>query len=94
MVFGGPVIYSSKEGSHYKMIQKHLAKHLTVQHRKRWVQLIIESADDINLPNDPEFRFAFVAYIEWGTRIAVLNSFENTVVFNISLCSWTETGGS
>ncbi len=80
-VFGGPEMYSTAEGSHFKMIQKHLAKHLTEQHRKRWVQLLIESADEINLPDDPEFRSAFVAYIEWGTRIAVINS--NTTEFNM-----------
>ncbi len=73
-VFGGPTMYSTEEGSHFKMIQKHFSRHLTEQHRKRWVGLLIESADEINLPDDPEFRSAFMAYIEWGTRIAVLNS--------------------
>jgi hemoglobin len=73
-VFGGPKKYSLEEGSHFKMVQKHFLKHLTEQHRKRWIQLLIEAADEINLPDDPEFRSAFVAYIEWGTRIAVLNS--------------------
>ena len=73
-VFGGPKTYSESEGSHHKMIQKHLGKHLTEAQRKRWVALLLESADEINLPDDPEFRSAFVAYIEWGTRIAVLNS--------------------
>jgi len=34
----------------------------------------MDTADEIQLPDDPEFRSAFVAYIEWGTRIAVLNS--------------------
>jgi len=34
----------------------------------------METADEINLPDDPEFRSAFIAYLEWGTRIAVLNS--------------------
>lgn len=73
-VFGGPELYSTAGGSHFKMIQKHLAKHLTETHRKRWVALLLETADEINLPDDPEFRSAFVAYIEWGTRIAVLTS--------------------
>ncbi len=81
-VFGGPKMYSMEEGSHFKMIQKHFAKHLTEHHRKRWMQLLIESADEINLPDDPEFRSAFVAYIEWGTRIAVLNS--NTTEVNMN----------
>ena len=26
------------------------------------------------MPADPEFRSAFAAYIEWGTRLAVINS--------------------
>src|SRR5215831_9806919 len=43
-VFGGPSIYSKAEGSHFKMIQKHFAKHLKEEHRKRWVQLLVESA--------------------------------------------------
>jgi hemoglobin len=38
------------------------------------VQLLLEAADDVGLPDDPEFRSAFVGYIEWGTRIAVINS--------------------
>ncbi|MCF0072779.1 group II truncated hemoglobin [Dyadobacter sp. CY261] len=73
-VLGGPTWYSTAEGSHFRMVQKHLAKHLTEQHRRRWVSLLLETADEINLPDDPEFRSAFVAYVEWGTRIAVINS--------------------
>jgi hemoglobin len=81
-VFGGPETYSTSEGSHYKMIQKHIAKHLTEQHRKRWMQLFLETADDVGLPDDPEFRSALVAYIEWGTRIAVINSNTTDVQMN------------
>lgn len=81
-VFGGPQTYSTEEGSHFKMVQKHLAKHLTEQHRKRWVELLLQSADEIQLPDDPEFRSAFVAYIEWGTRIAVLNSGDAAIDMN------------
>jgi hemoglobin len=28
----------------------------------------------VALPDDPEFRAAFVSYLEWGTRLAVHNS--------------------
>lgn len=73
-VFGGPNAYTESGGSHFSMIQKHFSKHLTEQHRKRWLTLLLETADEIALPDDPEFRSAFVAYLEWGTRIAVLNS--------------------
>jgi hemoglobin len=73
-VLGGPETYSREEGSHAEMIQKHLGKHITEAHRKQWVRLLLETADEIGVPDDPEFRSAFVAYIEWGTRLAVVNS--------------------
>ncbi|NCD67765.1 group II truncated hemoglobin [Mucilaginibacter agri] len=73
-VLGGPKIYSESEGSHFVMIRHHLAKHLTQQHRLRWMQLLLQTADELELPDDPEFRSASLAYLEWGTRIAVNNS--------------------
>ncbi|MEC5144807.1 group II truncated hemoglobin [Chitinophaga sp. 212800010-3] len=96
-VFGGPKTYSSSEGSHFAMIQKHLGKHLTEQHRKRWVELLLETADELQLPDDPEFRSAFVAYIEWGTRIAVINSQDGVVNADpeqpMPKWGWGEPGG-
>jgi len=41
---------------------------------RRWVNLLLDSADEIGLPGDPEFRSALVAYLEWGSRLAVMNS--------------------
>ena len=73
-VLGGPKTYSQSEGDHFQMIRKHLQKHLTEQHRKRWMELLLETADELALPSDPEFRSAFLAYLEWGTRIAIINS--------------------
>jgi hemoglobin len=73
-VLGGPKVYSESEGSHFEMIRKHLQKYLTEKHRKRWMELLLETADEMALPSDPEFRSAFMAYLEWGTRIAVINS--------------------
>jgi hemoglobin len=56
------------------MLDKHRNRALTEEQRLRWVQLICASADEAGLPDDPEFRSAFVAYIEWGTRLALANS--------------------
>jgi hemoglobin len=36
--------------------------------------LLLDTADELGLPDDPEFRSALVGYLEWGTRLAVLNS--------------------
>jgi hypothetical protein len=34
----------------------------------------LDCADDVGVPFDPEFRSARIAYLEWGARLAVLNS--------------------
>jgi hemoglobin len=34
----------------------------------------MDAADEVDLPDDPEFRAAFTSYIEWGTRLATQNS--------------------
>ena len=73
-VFQGPAQYSAERGGHAAMLAHHLNKRLTQQQRAQWVRLLLESADDAGLPDDPEFRSAFVSYIEWGTRLAVINS--------------------
>jgi hemoglobin len=72
------------------MIKKHLQKYLTEKHRKRWMELLLETADELELPADPEFRSAFMAYLEWGTRIAVINSNTDEVTEdpNIPMPEW------
>lgn len=73
-VFGGPKFYSERYGGYARMISQHVAKKIQPEQRQRWVSLIAQSADEAGLPADPEFRAAFLAYIEWGSRIAVENS--------------------
>lgn len=73
-VFGGPPRYTDEHGGYPHMLSKHLGLGLTEGQRRRWAQLIAACADEAGLPDDPEFRSAFVAYVEWGTRLAVANS--------------------
>lgn len=63
-VFGGPAEYSEHHGGYAHMVAKHIGLSLTEPQRARWVQLIGLAADDAGLPSDPEFRSAFIAYIE------------------------------
>ena len=71
-VFGGPKLYSGGEkGAHAKMMEYHLGKILTEAQRKRWFDLVLQSADEIGIPDDPEFRSSFVAYLEWGSRLGI-----------------------
>ena len=73
-VLGGPPLYSQERGGHPHMISRHLNRHLTQPQRAQWVRLLLEAADEVGLPEDAEFRSALVAYLEWGSRLAVLNS--------------------
>lgn len=73
-VFGGPADYTRHHGGYENMLAHHLDKGITEPQRRRWVELLVDAAEDVDLPSDPEFRAAFVSYIEWGTRIAVENS--------------------
>jgi len=70
-VFGGPAVYSTTRGGHGAMVGHHAGRSLTEQQRRRWADLLHDAADDVGLPDDPEFRSAFAAYVEWGTRLAV-----------------------
>jgi hemoglobin len=73
-VLGGPSTYSEEHGGHPRMIRKHLNRHLTQVQRRQWVGLLLDTADEIGMPDDPEFRSALVGYLEWGSRLAVINS--------------------
>jgi hemoglobin len=75
-VFRGPARYTEERGGHATMLARHIGRHLTQAQRTRWMALLLDTADQIGLPDDPEFRSAFVAYLEWGSRLAVINSQE------------------
>jgi hemoglobin len=73
-VFGGPAAYTEEHGGYPQMVTKHLGMAITEPQRRRWIDLIQDSADEAGLPDDPEFRAAFLGYLEWGTRLAKQNS--------------------
>ena len=73
-VFGGPARYSEQLGGYERMLGKHRGLAITPEQRFRFVSLMSLAADDADLPADPEFRSALVAYLEWGTRLALANS--------------------
>jgi hemoglobin len=90
-VLGPPKLYSS-DGlhSHSSMVAKHIGRYLTNEQRKRWVSLLLDTADELKLPDDPEFRSALVGYLEWGSRLAVINSTtpENPIGSDAPMPKW------
>jgi len=59
--------------------------------------LLIETADQLGVPEDPEFRAAFVGYLEWGSRLAVMNSADGVPAPEVDLpmpsWNWGPPGG-
>lgn len=79
-VFGGPPRYSEDHGGYAHMLNKHVGLRITPEQRFRFASLMSLAADDAELPDDPEFRSALVAYLEWGTRLALANSQDDASV--------------
>jgi hemoglobin len=96
-VFGGPdgpKGYSQERGGHPHMAGRHLGRHITEEQRRRWVALLMDSADEVGLPTDPEFRAVFTYYIEWGSRMALIYSAENPPPIDAApmpTWSWNQT---
>jgi hemoglobin len=73
-VFGGPARYTEKLDGYERMLAHHRNLGITADQRRQFVTLMSLAADDAELPDDPEFRSALLAYLEWGTRLAMHNS--------------------
>ena len=69
-----PSRYTEELGGYERMVGKHRDLGINPEQRFRFASLMSQAADDAELPSDPEFRSAFVAYVEWGTRLAMHNS--------------------
>jgi hemoglobin len=69
-VLGGPTFYSNETGhGHASMVAQHVGHHLTQVQRKRWMEWLLDTADQLGLPDDPEFKSAW-----WATWSGVPGS--------------------
>ena len=67
-VFGGPARYSELHGGHSGMLEIHARTGAAEDLGQRFVACFVQAADDAGLPDDPEFRAALRAYMEWATE--------------------------
>jgi hemoglobin len=79
-VFGGPADYTNDLGGYERMVHKHLQLGITKEQRFRFASPMSLAADDAGTPDDPEVRSALVAYLEWGTRLALGNAQEDAKI--------------
>jgi hemoglobin len=95
-VFGGPKLYSEQYGGHPAMIRHHVGRAISQAQRRRWMEMLFECADDLGVASDPEFRSSMIAYFEWGSRLAVINSQPDAAVDEhqpMPAWGWGETKG-
>ena len=65
-VFGGPLRYSESFGGHSGMLGIHAGQGADDDLGARFVACFVQGADDAGLPDDPDFRAALRAYMEWA----------------------------
>jgi hemoglobin len=80
-VMGGPAAYTEHHGGYEHMVAQHHELAITPAQRLRFVTLLSQAADDVGMPDDPEFRAAVIGYAEWGSRLALHNSQPGAEVF-------------
>src|SRR3954451_7000644 len=74
-VFGGPRRYTEELGGFAALLAPHRGKQITEAQRQRFIELFLAAADPAGLPGDVRTRDALRGYLEFGTEVAVQNSF-------------------
>jgi hemoglobin len=67
-VFGGPARYSNSHGGHSAMLEIHARQGSGDDFGPRFTACFMQAADDVGLPEEPEFRAQLRAYMEWATE--------------------------
>jgi len=79
-VLGGPPEYSSSCGDHSSMLQMHAGNGDMTDLGRRFVACFVAAADDVGLPEDPEFRAALRAFMTWAVEDVLVYGPPATIV--------------
>jgi hemoglobin len=92
-VFGGPALYSESHGGQSTMLGIHAGKGAGDDYGPRFVACFMQAADDAALPDEPEFRAALRAYMEWAVGEVLSFSPEgSTVPADLAVPQWSWSG--
>lgn len=96
--FGGPDAFSRDLGFQY-LIDVHRGLKITEEERQRFVELYLEAAAEVDFPDDPPFRQAFLEHLDFGSRVAMQNSNAETddqlhPLRHVPKWTWPEESGS
>lgn len=92
-VMGGPPEYSEQYGDHCFVLRLHAGNGDISDLGRRFVTCFVGAADDAGLPDDPEFRAALRAYMEWAVAEVLLYRAKDAVVpVDVPLPRWDWDG--
>ena len=79
-VLGGPPRFSESCSDQSSMLQMHAGNGDMTDLGRRFVACFMQAADDAQFPDDPEFRAALRAYMEWAVGDVLVYSPEGSAV--------------
>ena len=72
--FGGPARYTDALGGFPKIVSVHRGRKITEPQRQRFVELFMAAVAQAGFADDEPFKKTVKSAIEFGTRIAIVNS--------------------
>lgn len=92
-VMGGPPRYSQSCGDQSTILHMHSGNGEISDLGRRFVECFVLAIDDAGLPDDPEFRAALRAYMQWAVDDVLVYSPENsTVPAAVEMPHWSWDG--
>ena len=92
-VFGGPARYTESLGGHSGMLGIHAGQGAGEDLGSRFAACFMQAVDDAELPDEPGFRAALRAYIEWATaEVVSLSPAGSRVPDALALPHWSWDG--
>jgi hemoglobin len=92
-VLGGPPRFSGSFGGHSAMLRLHAGEEVEDDLGSRFVACFVQAADDAGLPDDPDFRAALRAYMEWAVgEVLSYSPRDSTVPDDLPVPRWGWNG--
>lgn len=91
-VMGGPPTYSRSCGDQSAVLRMHAGNGDMSDLGRRFVECFVRAADDAGLPDDPEFRAALRAYMEWAVDQVLAYPDDRPVPRDVSMPRWSWDG--
>jgi hemoglobin len=92
-VMGGPPDFSTTYGSDQSaMLHLHAGNGDMSDLGRRFVECFVVAADDAGLPDDPEFRAALRAYMQWAVDDVLRYELPNSIPSGLAMPHWSWDG--